>query len=229
MDQSPFPAEEVRKFRQVEMNQLNYRRIGAAINGGYTTPDEEDIAKFLKEMEEKKKKEKERFVKWMWIYNGARGEFQPIQVMLDSGSRSMGANFVTPDMVREYRLKPVKIDEVGFKLVNGVYLGCHEQVTFFWRGKDRKDRNVTCLVLPESSPIDMPLLGHDFMVEYGDNLLEEAPGTIAYVTQSEKTLEWVEIAEVVRPAEAEEKTQEQKQDLRPSHKNKKNRRFNRRR
>lgn len=56
MDGAPFSTEDLRKFRQVEMNQLNYRRIGAAINESYTTPEEEDIAKFLRETEEKKKK-----------------------------------------------------------------------------------------------------------------------------------------------------------------------------
>lgn len=132
----------------------------------------------------------------MWIYNGARGDFQPIQVMLDSGSRSQGANFVTPDMVRQYRLKPVKVSEVGFKLVNGVYLGCTEKVTFFWKGKDGKDRNVACLVLPESSPIDMPLLGHDFMTEHGEHLLDEAPGMVAYTTQSSKAVSCLVLAGV---------------------------------
>lgn len=50
-----YTDEEMKRLRQVELNQINYARIGAAINGGYVTPDEEAMAKLRKEREEKEK------------------------------------------------------------------------------------------------------------------------------------------------------------------------------
>lgn len=132
--------------------------------------------------------ERQQFLKWMLIHNGTTGDFEAIQVMLDSGSRSQGSNFVTPGIVREYRMEREKIPQIRFKLVNGDYFVCNERVKVWWRGKDDKDREISCLVLPERSPVEMPLLGHEFIVKHGGDLLDEEPGLIAYTVQSKKTV-----------------------------------------
>ncbi|KAL2024951.1 hypothetical protein VTK56DRAFT_3650 [Thermocarpiscus australiensis] len=175
MDAPRFSAETVRRYRLAQMNARNLIRAGAAIDGVYTTPEEEDIANWYQEMEEKKKG-KGRFLKWMYIFSEASGDWHPIEVKLDSGAEPAGANFVTPGMVRQYLLEPViRIPETGFSMPDGHHFSCDEAVDIVWKGKDGVGKKLRWFVLPETSRIRMPMVGQDFIIEYGDLLFDEQP------------------------------------------------------
>lgn len=118
------------------------------------------------------------------MYCPVNGVYRPVQIRLDSGALSKGANFITNAMVEQYHLERFRVDSRWFRQTTGQEFSCCEAVNIKWKGKDNKTYSTECLILPSTSTVNLPLLGQDFMNMYSGVLFSEDPtGEIHYVAQ----------------------------------------------
>ncbi|KAK4184931.1 hypothetical protein QBC35DRAFT_534608 [Podospora australis] len=180
-----YSEDQLRNIKEMELVRLNYLHMGAALRGGFVTPELESMAKYLKEQEEIKAWDRRRkgpFTKRMWIHDRRQNCFTDVVVGLDSMATSphnKSVCFVSRAFVEKYSLGPVqKVPDAVFETAGGE-ITCQEAVDVVWKGRDHIQRSDQWLILPKVSNIEIPLLGRQCMLEYCDLLQDhEAHGIL---------------------------------------------------
>ena len=123
----------------------------------------------------------------MWIITEHKEKYA-VEVRLDTGSRE---NFITQEMARGYHLEPKKIPRpTTFDMVVGE-VTCMYYIDVTWFGVNSRPDRAKFYVLPPDARIEMPLMGTEFINQFGDVLMDENPTSrrlIAYTAMKRKTV-----------------------------------------